>query len=218
MFESLPEDLWTVLSSQLTEERRHKMLQVAQQRSDRIRLILQDVNSPHNISACLRSAEAFGISNVHIVQSKGKFSVSSVAKGVDRWLTIHKHSDISSCVEHLKRDSFLLAAAMPNPTNCRTLAELPLAQPIAILFGNEHVGMSKDWHPFVDVFFTIPMVGMVESLNVSVSAAISLYELTQRSRQHWKDAYFFTKSQQNDLLNRWVAKQFPHWEDLYHRI
>ncbi len=215
---ALPADLWQVLSPQLTEERRLKMENTAKERTERFSLILQDIHHPHNVSACLRSAEAFGVLNVHVVNRQEAFQASSVAKGVERWLNLSKHTDIASCVADLRKHSYCIAAAMPNPEHCTTVSELPLDRPLAILFANEHEGMSPDWRPFVDMYFTIPMVGMVESLNISVSAAITLHELTKRSRLHWQDAHVLSPPARNALLNQWVAQQFPHWSDLYQRL
>lgn len=214
----LPSDLWNVISSQLTEERRRKMEETALQRTDRIRLVLQDIHHPHNVSACLRSAEAFGVLNVHVVDRKEPFKASSVAKGVDRWLNLHKHADIASCAAELKKGSFKIASAMPNPVNCVSLYELPLDEPIAVLFGNEHEGMAEEFRPHVDYFFTIPMVGMVESLNISVCAAITMHDLRQRAMKQWKTKFLLSDTERNTLLNRWIADQFPRWSSLYERL
>lgn len=212
----LPSDLWSVLSSQLTAERRLKMQDIVQKRTDHIRLVLQDVHHPHNVSACLRSAEAFGISHVHTIHRKNTFKTSSVAKGVEHWLNLHKHTDIASCVAELKKHNYKIASAMPNPVNCVSLDKLPVDEPIALVFGNEHDGMSKEFLPHVDYFFTIPMVGMVESLNISVSAAISLYDLTQRAKT--LDSFLLSEKEQQNLLNVWVSRQFATWNALYKRL
>lgn len=215
--QEIPKDLWKTLSPQLTDERRFKMERTASQRTERIRLVLQDVHHPHNISACMRSAEAFGISHVHVVDHQEAFKPSSVAKGVDRWLNVHRHADIPSCVAELKKHNYKIASAMPNPVNCVSLYELDLSQPIAVLFGNEHEGMSEDFRPFVDTFFTIPMVGMVESLNISVCAAITMSHLRERSLLTRGDV-LLNAERKEDLLNRWIADQYPRWKELYERL
>lgn len=204
----IPEDLWERMSSRLTPERRHKMEETARQRTDRLHLVVQDIHHPHNISACLRSAEAFGILNVHVVNRGDAFKPSTVAKGVNRWLNIHRHVDIPSCAGELKKRSFKIASAMPDPKNCVSLYDLPVDEPLAILFGNEHEGVSEDFRPHVDYFFTIPMVGMVESLNISVCAAITMQHLRQRSQEYWKERFFLSELEKKRLLNQWIADQF----------
>jgi tRNA (guanosine-2'-O-)-methyltransferase len=211
----LPPDLWKLLASQLTEKRRFKMEETASQRTERIRLVLQDIHHPHNVSACLRSAEAFGILNVHVINRTEPFKASSVAKGVDRWLNVHKHTDIPSCVAELKKRNYKIASAMPNPVDCKSLYDLPVDEPIAVLFGNEHEGMSEDFRPHVDYFFTIPMYGMVESLNISVCAAITMHELRHRAEIFWKSNFHLSESERTALLNTWIAAQYPRWSELY---
>ncbi len=203
-------DLWERYSSQLTAERKRRMELTASLRTNRLRLVLQDVHHPHNVSACLRSAEAFGIQNVHVINRGEPFKASSVAKGVDRWLHINKHTDIESCVHELRKQSFKIASAMPNPTNCTSLYELPLDQPLALVFGNEHEGMSEDFKPHVDYFFTIPMYGMVESMNISVCAAITMHDLRQRGMKMWADKFVLDEVEKRKLLSKWMADQFPN--------
>ncbi|MBI2601640.1 MAG: RNA methyltransferase [Deltaproteobacteria bacterium] len=197
-------DLWAQVSPRLTDARRQRMIKTAGQRTKHVRLIMQDVHNPHNVAACLRSAEAFGLQDVHVVTLGETFRASSVAKGVGHWIHIHKHASIASCVEDLRQSGFRIVSAMPDP-NVHSLSQVPVDHPLAVLFGNEHAGISEEWKPYVDSFFTIPMVGMVESLNISVSAAITLYTLTQRCREVLApDAYFFSPSEQRALLSEWV--------------
>lgn len=214
----LPPDLWKALSPQLTEERRRKMEETATQRTEKVRLVLQDIHHPHNISACMRSAEAFGILNVHVINRNEPFQSSSVAKGVDRWLHLNKHVDIPSCVADLRKRKYKIASAMPNPVNCVSLYDLPVDEPIAVIFANEHEGMSEDFRPHVDYFFTIPMFGMVESLNISVCAAITMNFLRRKSQEHWGDKFLLSDKEREELLNVWIAEQYPRWLEMYPRL
>ncbi len=216
---NLPEDLWTVLSEQLTAERRKKMETTAQGRTERLSLVLQDIHHPHNISACMRSAEAFGVLNVDVVTRKEPFSPTSVARGVSRWLNVQTHDEIAACAQSLRKRSYCIAAAMPDPQKGSSLYELPIDRPLAVLFCNEHEGMSEDWRPYVDYFFTIPMVGMVESLNISVSAAITIHEIMRRYKREVKESILLDPSKQKALLNTWIAEQYPtNWRELYRRL
>lgn len=217
---NLPEDLWEIVSGQLTAERKQKMETTAQGRTERLSLVLQDVHHPHNISACMRSAEAFGVLNVDVVTRKEPFSPTSVARGVSRWLNIKTHDEIAACARSLHERSYRIAAAMPDPQKGRNLYELPIDQPLAVLFCNEHEGMSEEWRPHVDYFFTIPMVGMVESLNISVSAAITIHEIMRRYQRELKgESILISPSQQKALLNSWIAEQYPtNWRELYRRL
>jgi tRNA (guanosine-2'-O-)-methyltransferase len=209
-FPPIPADLWKVVSPQLTDARRARMLACASQRTARVRLVLQDVNNAHNVSACMRSADAFGVLNVDVVTLGQKFQTTTTAKGVGNWLRVRRHVNIEGCVEALRKDGVHIACAMPDPQQ-KSLSELPRDKPLAVLFGNEHAGVSPEWRAHVDSFFTIPMVGMVESLNISVSAAITLYELT-------KVRDCLGAGEQVELLNEWLAEQLPNWRLLYDRL
>ncbi|MEZ4743237.1 MAG: RNA methyltransferase [Bdellovibrionota bacterium] len=207
-----PEDAWRFLQSRLTENRKRKMLQAAKERTNHIRLVLQDIHSPHNVSACMRSAEAFGVLNIDVVHLNQPFKPTVVAKGVSNWLRITKHQSIESCAETLHKSGYKIIAGMPTQ-NSSPLEELQIDQPLAILFGNEHLGVSDEWSPFIDQYFTIPMYGFVESLNISVSAAITMHQLTHKARHNLPASkYFLNEAERDHLLDEWVCKQFPTWE------
>ena len=187
------------------------MIQVARQRILDVVLVIQDVHDPHNVSACLRSAEAFGIQQCMIVHPKGSFKTSSVARGTSKWLTIEKCSSIEQGARSLRDRGYRIYAAMPSqqPTH---LDELPVEQPIAVLFGNEHLGVDQGWEPWLAGSFTIPMAGMVESLNISVSAAITLQSISARKRGM---GYAIGEHEQTGLLDHWICRQLPKWEARY---
>lgn len=207
-----PEDAWKLLSSRLTENRSKKMQDAASHRTKHLRLIIQDVHNPHNISACIRSAEAFGIQNVHVVALNSSFKTSTVARGAGNWLSIHKHGSIEECASKLHDLGYSIAAGMPAQSSA-ALHEMDLSNPVAVLFGNEHAGVSPDWQKYIDLYFTIPMVGVVESLNISVSAAITMQHLSHRARVELSaERYFMSPTEQNQLLCRWVCEQIPSWE------
>ena len=214
--ESIPNDLWSTLQDLLTSERRKRMAEVVAKRTQKIALVLQDVHQPHNISACLRSADAFGVQQCHIVTHHQPFKPSSVARGVENWLSIHHHSSIADAAHCLRDQGYQILAGMPGEAS-KPLSEVsPVDQPVAVVFGNEHAGVSDAWQPFLDATFTIPMVGFVESLNISVSAAITLQSLSQKV--HELPGNTITASEQTQLLNRWVATQMPKWKTLYARL
>ena len=210
--ERFPEDAWRLLNPSLTEKRRERLLAAVSNRTKRIRLVVQDIHHPHNISACLRSAEAFGVANVDIVNHSQKFRPSTVAKGVAEWLNVRKHDSIDACVKMLRNDGYLLAAGFP-AQDATPLQNLSVDQPIAVVFGNEHAGVASEWIPHIDLKFTIPMVGLVESLNISVSAAITLHSLTLKARTELGDLkYLLSLADQEALLSTWICRQIPSWK------
>ena len=211
-YSTYPQDAWDLLSLQLTEARRLRILKTVAQRTRHVRLVAQDVHQPHNVSACIRSAEGFGVQCIDVVTLKTKFDTSTVARGVDHWVDIKRHPSISECSDRLHAEGFLIAAAFPYG-DAVTLDELPVDKPVALVFGNEHEGLHPTWREHSDVRFTIPMAGIVESLNISVCAAISLYAVTQKARKSLPaEQYYLSAEDQRDLLNRWICQQISSWE------
>lgn len=203
-----PADAWDLLGPQISEARRARMQRVAAERTHYLRLVLQDVHDPHNVGACLRSAEAFGIQNVDLINVYQKFGKpSSVARGARYWLDMHRFNSIEVYCETLKSRGYRLAAAYPSESGV-SLSELPIDQPLAIVFGNEHAGLDPRWLPSIDYRFSIPMYGMVESFNISVSVALSLFNIQQRCRASLSgERYFLPPDARQDLLNRWACQQ-----------
>jgi tRNA (guanosine-2'-O-)-methyltransferase len=160
----VPADAWEVLSPTLSSQRCQRMQQIAGQRTHHVRLVIQDIHNPHNISACLRSAEAFGISRVDIVNTRAFFKVSTASSGVGSWLELRVHTSIAACIAELKNQGYALMLGMPN-LDAKPLQQLEVDRPIAVIFGNEHSGVSPEWFNGIDGTFTVPMVGFVESLN-----------------------------------------------------
>ena len=207
----IPNDAWALLSPQLTDQRRERMIKTSDQRTRRVRLIVQDVHQPHNVSACIRSAEAFGVQNIDVVTLTTKFNASAVAKGVDEWVDIQKHETVDACIDSLHKQGYLVAAAFPHG-KAVSLEDLPVDRPIAVAFGNEHAGLATEWRDKADVCFTIPMFGIVESMNISVCAAISLYELTTRARKTLPpETYLLSEAERRELLNKWICRQITSW-------
>lgn len=208
-----PADAWKLLSPSLTEQRRVKLERLAEARTRRVRLVMQDTHHPHNVSACLRSAEAFGVADVDLVCHREKFKPSTVARGVAGWLRLWRHDSISEAALALKKAGFCLAAGVPPSPQSIPLDELPLDRPIALVFGNEKLGVDSAWNQHLDLRFTIPMYGMVESLNISVSAAIAMQALTARGRRELSPTeFFFDSSGKTALLNAWICRQVRSWE------
>lgn len=215
----IPNDAWTLLSGYMTESRRDRMIAASKTRTKYIRLVIQDIHNPHNVSACMRSAEAFGVQDVDIVTTRpSKFRPSTAARGVGQWLTVNIHASVQECATQLKNAGYLLAAGVPTQ-EAKPLHDLPLDRPIALIFGNEHEGIDLGWHDHIDLPFTIPMVGMVESLNISVCAAITLEQLTHAARETVPHALFhLDEPARLHLLNDWACRHVANWEGILHRI
>lgn len=206
-----PSDAWDLLSEHFSPARRSRLETAAAGRTRHIRLVVQDVHQPHNVSACIRSADAFGIQDIDVVTLNQAFKASTVAKGVAHWLTIKRYRSVADCVKVLRQSGYKIAAGLPRQ-DAVSLYDLPLDQPLAVVFGNEHAGIDSEWLEHVDHAFTIPMVGLVESLNISVSCAITLAHLSRSARLQLGEAYHLSDKAQKQLLSSWTCRQIPSWQ------
>jgi tRNA (guanosine-2'-O-)-methyltransferase len=212
-----PSDAWEIFSKRFSEARCQRMIDVVRKRSNWLRLVVQDVHHPHNVSACLRSADAFGVSRVDIVTMREGFRPTGSSRGVEHWLSLKRYFDIAECARDLRSQGYRIAVAYPSEQY--NVRNVPIHEPLAVVFGNEHDGADRAWHELADYRFAIPMYGMVESLNVSVSCALTLSELRLRAEAEVKPEHFYhSEDEQKLLLNEWSCRQvFEYQKELDRR-
>lgn len=169
------------LSPVVTPERLRRIEEVVRGRTDNLALVLDSITDPHNSSAVLRSADAFGVQTVHVIEGELGFRASrGVSKGTHRWLDVIRYESAQACTRRLKRDGYsIYVAAMGGDAQLEDLRSTPR---LAVVFGNEHRGVSPEMRELADGTFSIPMRGFVESLNISVAAAITMQRLTGDGR------------------------------------
>lgn len=168
-----------VLEPLTSPERQKKLRSAVARRVGSVTVVLDAPHDPHNGAAVLRSADAFGLPEIHVVPREETFRVGrTVAKGAERWVDVVVHRSPEAAVAHLRARRFLLVATHPEgelvPAD---LAGLPR---VALLFGNEHAGLREELARACDRSVRIPMRGFVESLNVSVAAAVLLEAATSK--------------------------------------
>lgn len=170
-----PEQIFKKLTPLMTEERVKRLEEVASSRSLHLASVLENIYDHGNISAVMRSFEAFGFLRMHLVQQPGaKFKVANrVTRGAEKWLDVHKHADSAACVKRLKNDGYQIWATDLNTQN--SIANIDWTKPTAIVLGNEKDGVSKEMLGLVDGTFRVPMLGFSQSFNISVAAALIFY-------------------------------------------
>jgi tRNA (guanosine-2'-O-)-methyltransferase len=190
----------------MTPERFDRLTSVLNKRQPDLTVVLENVFDPHNISAVMRTADAVGIQDIFILNNKipphrkwGAKSSSSAAK----WLTVHQYTDAEACfVELRKRYKKIYSTHLS--TDAVGLHELDLTEPVALVFGNEHSGVSDDIIALADGNFIIPQVGIIKSLNISVACAVTLYEaFRQKNNAGHYDALKLEGVQLEGLRNEW---------------
>ena len=165
----------------VTEARRRRIDEVVDGRTYDVVAVLDSIVDPHNASAVLRSADAFGVQRIYAIKHELGFrAAKTVAKGSHRWLDIHRFTSSRKCTDALHKQGYKIFVASMQAT--KTLDELRGEEKVAVVFGNEHIGASKETLQHADGTFAIPMRGFVESLNVSVAAALTLHSLTSNDR------------------------------------
>ena len=167
----------------LLERRKARIDQVVAQRVRGLTLVLEHVHDPHNLAAVLRTSEALGLQDLHVVASPKGFRPSqAVTQGADKWLDVHKHAGAAACADELHRQGFRILGSRLEG-NAIDLAALPFGERLALVFGNEHAGLSAEFAERCDGFFRIPMLGFSQSFNISVAVGITLATAMRRRRE-----------------------------------
>lgn len=182
-------DYLAYLETILTDNRKERFLEVLEKRTKHFTVAVEDVYQLHNTSAVMRSCEVFGIQELNVIEERfGKRIDKQIAMGAQKWVDINRHDSVSGCIASLKEQGYQIIATTPHEQDC-TLENFDISKPSAIFFGTEKEGLSEEVMQNADGFLKIPMVGFTESLNISVSAAIIIQDLTNRLRRSdidWK--------------------------------
>jgi len=196
-------------SDLITPERLQKMKNVLQNRTRYISVALENIFQPHNASAVLRSCDAFGIQDVHIIENSNRFSSNpAVDMGTSQWLTLqryrNKKTNSIQAIESLKSQGYRVVATTPHSNDIQ-LNEFDVSKGKAVfLFGTELDGLTPEALSAADEYVKIPMYGFVESFNISVCAALTLHHLVlnlQESKLNWH----LSEYEQMTLLHKWLT-------------
>lgn len=170
------------LETFITESRKEGFQRILANRTKHFTVVCEDVYQLHNTSAVMRSCEVFGIQELHVVEYRfGKKIDKEIALGAEKWVDIHRYSTNQDCIQDLREKGYQIIATTPHENDCM-LEDFDISKPSAIFFGTERNGLSEEVLQQADGFLKIPMVGFTESLNISVSAAIILQNLSTRLR------------------------------------
>ena len=189
-----------------TDERVNKLKRVAAQRQAGLTVVIEDVFDPHNLGAIARSCDAFGIQEINIIfDTHPEFDPKDVGKNsstaTNKWLNYRIHHDSERALRTLKDEGWLIVAAALDP-KAESIFQADLSHPrLALLLGNEKEGLSAKALEMADRLLTIPMQGIAQSMNVSVSAALFLYEATRQRRTRGLEIYAADKDGRQRTLD-----------------
>jgi tRNA (guanosine-2'-O-)-methyltransferase len=194
----------------LTEKRLKKFKNVVSKRQKYLTLVLENIHDPHNVSAILRSSESVGIDKIYLIYNDEKFpKISPVSSAsAKKWVELVKFTNVDDCFKELKKQKYMIYSThMAEGGINESLFELDLTKRAALVFGNEHRGVSDEIKEKADSNFLIPMVGMVQSLNVSVSVAVCIYEaMRQRLEKGMYKKSGYTKKELSEKLEKYLNK------------
>ncbi len=218
------QEFYEFLSGFLTENRRQLFEKVIQFRTRHLTVVLEDIYQPHNASAVLRSADLTGIQDVHIIENKNRYHVNpQVAMGSSKWLNLIRYNERQentlTAYEALRSQGYQIVAATPHARG-KTLDEIPLDHKMALVFGTELKGLTPTAIEHADQYLWIPMYGFTESYNISVSAALTLFTLTEKLRKSdipWQ----LSEAEKQEILLEWTRRTVTRSEvferDFYQR-
>lgn len=190
-----------------TDKRREKIISVLSKRQPDLRVVLEEVIIAHNASAVARTCEAVGVLNLHIISPEPEKVVfnEAITTRAEKWLNLHFHRTTPECLTSLKAQGYKIAVTTLSGETI-PYHQVDYCQPIAIVFGNEAEGVSEEAVRLADYCIRIPMVGMVQSLNLSVSVGIILYEAyLQRQAKGFYSSPRLSQEEFDRLLSLWLS-------------
>lgn len=191
-----------------TEQRLSRIITAVTRRQYSLRVVLENIHDPHNVSAILRTCDAVGVPKVSLVYNQEQFpKISRISSAsANKWVQRERFARIEDCYSSLRQQGFkIYASALTNYS--RDLFEMDFTEKTAVVMGNEHRGVSEQASELADEVFFIPMHGMVQSLNVSVATAVILYEVQrQRKLKGMYEESELDKKELDNLIDEWCSK------------
>lgn len=205
----------------VTEERWEKFNEVIAWRTRFITIVLEDIYQSQNASAVLRTCDLTGIQDVHVIENSNQYDINpDVTLGSNKWINLFKynkqHDNTLEAIDVLRNRGYTIVATSPHKSQY-TLETLSVDKPIALVLGNELTGLSDTALNQADAIVRIPMHGFTESFNISVSAALLLYNLTNRLRQSNAD-WQLSPEEKTDIMIEWCMRTLPKSELIAERF
>jgi tRNA (guanosine-2'-O-)-methyltransferase len=199
-----PEAVCAALAPLLTPERIARIDQVLAARLASVTVAVEDTYDPHNAAATIRTSEALGLQELHVIEPGERFSAAKgVTRGAHRWIDLHRWPTAEAAVAALRARGFRVLATLPDAAT--NIEDVNIQTPIAVLFGNEHAGLSEAAIRACDAAITVPMFGFTESFNLSVTVGLAMSRIAARRRAFLGAAGDLDPARQARLRARWFA-------------
>lgn len=205
------------LETFITDSRKDKFAKVLSQRTKHFTLATEDVYQLHNTSAVIRTCDVFGIQEVNIVEEQNSKQIDQqIAMGAQKWVDLNRFDSVKEAIAALKKNDYQIVATTPH-TNDTNLEDFDVTKKSCFFFGRETEGLSQEVLEHADCFLKIPMVGFTESLNISVSAAIILQNVTsklKRSDVPWA----LSEEEQLEKRLDWLRRSIKSYDTIVERF
>jgi tRNA (guanosine-2'-O-)-methyltransferase len=199
----------------MTLERGNRIKDVLSKRQPDLTVLLERVHKPHNLSAILRSCDAVGVLEAHAVSLEGRVpTFSDTSASAEKWVPLITHADTTAAFEYLRSRGFQIVATHLSE-RAQDYRMVDYTRPTCVLLGAERWGVSDEAAQAADANIIIPMRGMVQSLNVSVAAAVILFEAArQRAEAGFYDAPRLEETTRQRLEYEWLhPREAEHYRD-----
>ncbi len=198
------------LYSIITDAKKDMFDKLSAQRTNHLTVAVENIYQEHNASAVMRTCDCFGVRDLHIIEKTNKFTIQrDIAMGAGRWVQHYHYQDsidaTKMCISSLKNNGYKIIATSPHQKS-KSIYDIGIDQPIALIFGTEKAGLSKKALEMADETVYIPVYGFTESYNISVSAALCLQILRHRLESQKEIAWLLSEEEQLDLKINWCKK------------
>ncbi|PRY90455.1 TrmH family RNA methyltransferase [Mongoliibacter ruber] len=196
------------LKTYITPHKIKLMDEILSKRTRYFTVVLEDIFKPHNASAVLRTADCFGIQDVHVIEKTNTYKINPyVTRGASQWVDLHRYgyqngSGVMDCFDSLRSKGYKIYATSPVADSIN-INDLKPDHPMALVFGNEHEGVSDEVISQSDGLVHIPMHGFTESFNISVTASIFLFDLLRKVKEYAISDFYISESEKANLRSKW---------------
>lgn len=198
------EAVCSALAPLLTAERIARIDQVLATRLGSVVTVVEDTYDPHNAAATIRTTEAIGLGELHVIEPEERFSAAGgVTRGAHKWIELHRWKSAKAAIGALQARGFRVYATLPDAKH--SIDDVDVSTPLAVVFGNEHAGLTQEAIDACDGAIGIPMFGFTESFNLSVTVALAMSQLAARRRAAIGSPGDFDEQRIRTLRARWFA-------------
>jgi len=222
---SADQGLLDYLGQYITPHKKSAMERVLSKRTRHLTVVLEDIFKPHNASAVIRTCDCFGLQDIHVIEKTDQYKVNPyVTRGASQWVDLHKYyregsNSVDSCFDALRKNGYKIYGTSPSADSV-SIYDLQPDEKLALVFGNEHEGISDEVKSKADGLVHIPMLGFTDSFNISVSASIFLYDLVRKAEKMKIENFHLSEREKSELRMKWyraVVKNSDIHEKVYRK-